>query len=68
MPVAEESQPRTAFTTSYGLYQFTVMPFGLNGAPATFQHMMDRVIGGWKAIQQPTLVNWLCIAVVRRAT
>ena len=37
VPVAEEDQHKTAFTTPFGLFQFRVMPFGLCGAPATFQ-------------------------------
>ena len=36
-----EGQHKTTFTTPYGLYHFKVMPFGLCGAPATFQRMMD---------------------------
>ena len=44
VPVNEESRPRTAFTTPYGLFQFRVMPFGLHGAPATFQRMMDSIL------------------------
>ena len=40
----QEDQAKTAFTTPYGLFQFRVMPFGLQGAPATFQRMMDIIL------------------------
>ena len=46
VPVAAEDRPKTAFVTPFGLFQFKVMPFGLQGAPATFQRLMDRVIAG----------------------
>uniref|UniRef100_A0A1X7V2D1 Reverse transcriptase domain-containing protein n=2 Tax=Amphimedon queenslandica TaxID=400682 RepID=A0A1X7V2D1_AMPQE len=46
VPVAKKDQPKTSFATPFGLYQFTVMPFGLKGAPATFQKLMDCVIRG----------------------
>ena len=32
--------------TPNGLFQVRVMPFGLNGAPATFQRMIDTVMHG----------------------
>ena len=46
VPLAEESRPITAFTVpGRGLYQFRVMPFGLHSAPATFQRLLDSIIG-----------------------
>ena len=46
VPVAQEDQEKTAFATPWGLFQFTCMPFGLQGAPATFQRMVDKLLNG----------------------
>ncbi|MCO5595899.1 hypothetical protein L7F22_049950 [Adiantum nelumboides] len=35
--------PKSAFRTTFGLYEFLVMLFGLTNAPATFNRMMDRI-------------------------
>ena len=39
------SRPMTAFVTHKGLFECVVMPFGLTNAPATFQRLMDVVLG-----------------------
>ena len=44
VPISRESQPKTAFASPFGLFEFRRMPFGLHGAPATFQRMMDRLL------------------------
>ena len=46
VPVANIDRHKTAFITPFGLYQFKAMLFGLQGAPATFQRMMDQLIRG----------------------
>ena len=43
VPVSPPDRYKTAFTTPYGFFQFKRMPFGLSGAPATFQRMMDQL-------------------------
>lgn len=46
IPLANDSRQFTAFIApGRGLFQFKVMPFGHHSAPATFQRVMDTVIG-----------------------
>jgi hypothetical protein len=35
--------PKTAFSTRYALYEFTVMSFGLTNAPTYFMNMMNKM-------------------------
>ena len=46
IPLSKASCDKTAFTTPFGLFEFVTMPFGLHGAPATFQRCMDSILGG----------------------
>ncbi|XP_066509706.1 uncharacterized protein [Hoplias malabaricus] len=46
VPLSQSAKELTAFRTPSGLYHFRAMPFGLHGAAATFQRLMDDVLRG----------------------
>ncbi len=46
IPLIPESKEITAFKTPFGHYHFRVLPFGLHGAPASFQRMIDQILQG----------------------
>lgn len=46
IPLTEASKDLTTFRVPSGLYRFRTMPFGLHGAPATFQRLVDEVLRG----------------------
>lgn len=63
----EASRPYMAFRTPLGPFHFTVLLFGLHGAPATFQRLMDQVLGvceEWSAVYLDDVViystTWEC--------
>jgi hypothetical protein len=52
----EDDIPKTAFSTVYGLYEFTRMPQGLCNSSATFQRVMDCLMAN---LQYETMIVYL---------
>lgn len=44
IPIAQEDQCKTAFSTQKGHFEFKRMAFGLKSAPATFQRLMNTIL------------------------
>ena len=42
--VADEDKEKTEFVSPYGLFQYCRMPYGLAGAPATFQSVVEDMV------------------------
>jgi hypothetical protein len=43
LKIRESDIPKIAFHTRYGLYEYTMMSFGLTNAPAYFMYLMNKV-------------------------
>ena len=46
IPLDKESQDKSTFTTHFGSFAWKRMSFGLQGAPASFQSLMNQVLAG----------------------
>ncbi|KAL0200340.1 hypothetical protein M9458_003527, partial [Cirrhinus mrigala] len=44
VPLTTSAKEKTAFSTPSGHWQYRTLPFGLHGAPAKFQKMMDIIL------------------------
>ncbi|CAM5172757.1 unnamed protein product [Eretmochelys imbricata] len=44
VPLDLEARAKSAFTTPIEIFEFLVLPFGLKGAPATFQCLVDQLL------------------------
>ena len=53
LPVGPADREKTAFPQAQELvYQFCCMPFGLSGAPGSFQRLMDSILHGLPFVAQ----------------
>jgi hypothetical protein len=43
LKIRECDIPKTAFVLRYGLYEYTVMSFGLTNAPTYFMYLVNKV-------------------------
>jgi transposase InsO family protein len=50
VPLSKEDRQKTAFSTRDNHYQFTVLPQGITNGPATFQRVINHILGParWK--------------------
>ena len=46
VPMDPASSGKAAFVTTSGLYEWTVMPFGLTSSPSTFERLMELILVG----------------------
>jgi hypothetical protein len=44
LKIRESGIPKTAFITKYGLFEYTIMSFGLTNSPAYFMYLMNKVL------------------------
>ncbi|XP_033761705.1 uncharacterized protein LOC117343459 [Pecten maximus] len=51
VPMAQSAKQKTAFSTPVGLFEFSVMPFGLVNAPATFCRIMRKLLKDMTGIE-----------------
>ncbi|CAM5115676.1 unnamed protein product [Eretmochelys imbricata] len=49
VPLDADAWLKSAFITPLGLYEFLTLPFGLKGALATFQHLVDQLLRGMES-------------------
>jgi hypothetical protein len=51
IPIREEDKDKTGLVTPLGSFRYERMAFGLSGAPATFQRVMDAMLIGLRDVE-----------------
>ncbi|KAE8239416.1 hypothetical protein A4X06_0g8272, partial [Tilletia controversa] len=62
LPVKSSDRWKTAFVCHRGLFQYKTVPFGLKGAPAAFQRLMDRILGALRWDQAVVYIDDVVVA------
>lgn len=60
--MAEKAEGLTAFRTEEGVFQFRILPFGLCIAPASFQRLMNALLGGLRGLQLQMFRDDFCVS------
>lgn len=55
IPMDPRDSAKTAFSSNFQHFEFNCMPFGLKGAPSTFQRLMNTVLSG-------VLFTWMTLS------
>ena len=51
MPLTKRARDISAFATPFGLYEYSVMAFGLKNAPARLQRLINQIINGLDGLE-----------------
>ena len=51
IPIDPKDAFKTAFSTTYGHYQYKCMPMGLKEAPSIFQSLMNKILSGLQGVE-----------------
>ena len=60
VPMSEADICKTAIVTSFGMFEFLYMPFGLKNATQTFQRLMDTIFRGLRRCPTPPTTSPGC--------
>ena len=51
VPLSREARRVSAFVTPDGLYEYTVMPFGMRNSGSTFQRLANHLVSGFRNVK-----------------